>query len=354
MSARLRPLLLLVLPLLLAGIPVARAQPVDLYTGSAAVASQDEAERGRVLGKALTSALVRASGDSTLAADPRLPAQLEQASRWLQTYGYRQEVEPGPGGAPQVREYLQARFDPAGVQGALAALGRGVWGERPRTLLWLVIDDGSARRIAAASQVSALSALTRRARDRGIEVALPRMDAEDLARIDPDTLWGGPSSSALAAASRYGTPVALVVRLSRAGAGWQARSSLVDGGRPDDWSGTFADASAALAAAADGLADRLAQRFAVAAAERVVAQYEVAVAGVDSPDDFARVLSYLGTLSVVQSVTPVGAEGSSLSLAVTFTVGPARLRQVLALGGVLAFEEGALAADRRIALRLLR
>jgi hypothetical protein len=354
MSARLRPLLLLVLPLLLAGVQPVRAQSPDLYTGTAPVASQDEAERGRALGPALVSALVRASGDSTLAADPRLAAQLESAPRWLQTFGYRQEVEAGPGGTPQVREYLQARFDPAGLQAALGALGRGVWGERPRTLLWLVIDDGSARRIAASTQVSALGALTRRARDRGIEIALPRMDAEDLARIDPDTLWGGPSSAGLAAAARYGTPVVLIARLSRAGAGWQARFSLVDGGRPDDWSGTFADANAALAAAADGLADRLAQRFAVAAAERVVAQYEVSVAGVDSPDDFARVLSYLGTLSVVQSATPIGAEGSSLSLAVTFTVGPARLRQVLALGGVLAFEEGALAADRRIALRVLR
>jgi hypothetical protein len=345
-------------PLLLALLASApapvHAQVADLYTGSAPVAGQDEAERARALGPALVSALVRASGDPTLAGDPRLPAVLEQAPRWLQNFGYRQEVDTSAGGTPVVRDYLQARFDPAGVQSALESLGRTLWRERPRTLVWLVIDDGSTRRIASAAQVAALTALTGEARERGIEIVLPAMDAEDIARIDPDTLWGGPSNAGLAAASRYGTPVALIVRLSRAGAGWSARLTLVDGARPDDWSGSFADAGAALAAAAGGLADRLVQRYAMAAAERVVADYTVAIAGVTSAEDYARVTAYLGALSVVSAFQPAAAEGSTLTVAATLTVTPARLRQVLALGGVLAFDEGALADDRRIALRLLR
>ena len=214
-SARPRPsvLLLLLLSAMLCCASMAGAQPVDLYVGSAPVASQDEAERVRALGPALQSALVRASGDPTLASDPRLPAVLEQAPRLLQSFGWRQDVGQGADGAPVLRDSLQARFDPAGVQAALASLGRSVWSERPRTLVWLVIDDGSTRRIASAAQVAALGALTGAARERGVDLALPQMDAEDLARLDPDTLWGGPSSAALAAASRYGTPVALVVRL---------------------------------------------------------------------------------------------------------------------------------------------
>jgi len=354
-SARPRPsVLLLLLSAMLCCASMAGAQPVDLYVGSAPVASQDEAERVRALGPALQSALVRASGDPTLASDPRLPAVLEQAPRLLQSFGWRQDVGQGADGAPVLRASLQARFDPAGVQAALASLGRSVWSERPRTLVWLVIDDGSTRRIASAAQVAALGALTGAARERGVDLALPQMDAEDLARLDPDTLWGGPSSAALAAASRYGTPVALVVRLSRSGPGWGARFTLADGGRPDDWSATFPDAGTALAAAANGLADRLVQRFALAAAERVVADYEVAIAGVAGADDYGRVMAYLGGLSVVQSFAPIGAEGSTLEVAATLTVTPARLRQVLSIGGVLAFDEGALADERRIALRLVR
>jgi hypothetical protein len=339
--------------LMLAAAP-SRAQPADLYTGSAPVAGQDEAERARALGPALASALVRASGDATLLADARLPSVLERAPALVQSLGWRQEVETGPGGAPVLRDYLQARFDPVGVQAALGELGRSVWNERPRTLVWLVIDDGSTRRIAAAAQVAALGALTRTARERGIDLVLPVMDAEDVARIDPDTLWGGPSAAALAAASRYGTPVALIARLSRSGSGWGARFTLVDGGRPDDWSGTFPDANAALAAAASGLADRLAQRFALAAAERVVADYVVSVSGVAGAEDYARVMAYLSGLSVVSAFAPTGADGATLTLSATLTVTPARLRQVLAIGGVLGFDEGALADERRIALRLLR
>jgi hypothetical protein len=354
-SAAPRPYALLLCLLLLQALAApAAAAPVDLYAGEAPVAAQDEAERSRALAPALLSALVRASGDPTLATDARLPGVLEQAPRLLQSFGYRQVVETGADSAPVLRDYLQARFDPAGLQGALAALGRGVWSERPRTLVWLVIDDGSTRRIASAAQVAALGALSRTAQQRGIEFVLPAMDAEDLARIDPDTLWGGPSSAALAAASRYGTPVALVARLSRSGTGWSARLTLADGGRPEDWASNFGDANAALAAAANGLADRLAQRFALAAAERVVADYEVTIAGIAGADDYARVMAYLGGLSVVQSFAPRAAEGSTLSIAATLTVAPARLRQVLAIAGVLAFDEGALADERRIALRLVR
>ena len=54
------------------------------------------------------------------------------------------------------------------------------------------------------------------------------------------------------------------------------------------------------------------------------------------------------------SITALGAEGNTLSLLVTLSVTPARLRQVLALGGPLAFEDGALADEKRIALRVVR
>lgn len=332
----------------------AHAEVVDLYTGTAPVASQDEAERTRALRAALVSALVRASGDSTLTGDARLAPLLEQAPQWVQNFGYRQEVEATGGSTPVVRDYLQARFDPVQVAAGLESLGRSVWGERPRTLLWLVIDDGSTRRIASAAQVSALDALTRHARERGISIQLPTMDAEDLARVDANTLWEGSSAAAYAASARYGTPIALVVRLARSGAGWTARFGLADGGRGDSWSGTFADANAALVAAAGGLADRLAQRFAVAATERVVGDYTINIAGINSAEDFARVQSYLAGLSVISTFATTGAEGTTLTVAATLTVSPARLRQVLAVGGVLAFDDGALADARRIGLRLVR
>jgi hypothetical protein len=340
--------------LALVAIGSARAEVVDLYTGTAPVASQDDAERTRALRAAFVSALVRASGDSTLTGDSRLAPLLDQAPQWVQNFGYRQEVEASGGSAPVVREYLQARFDPEQVAAALAALGRTVWTERPRTLLWLVIDDGSTRRIASAAQVSALDALTRHARERGISIQLPTMDAEDLARVDANTLWEGSSAAAYAASTRYGTPIALVVRLARTGTTWNARFSLADGGRGDDWSDNFADANAALIAAAGGLADRLAQRYAVAAVERVVADYVIAISGIDSAEDFARVQSYLAGLSVITTFATTGAEGTTLTVAATLTVAPARLRQMLAMGGVLAFDEGALADERRIALRLVR
>lgn len=354
--AVLRPVIapwLVLLILVAVGVP-AWAQALDLYSGTAMVVSQDESERQRAVAPAFRSALIRASGDTSITDDARLAALLEQAPQWVQSYAFRQEIAAGPDGLASTRDFLQVRFDPEAVRQALATLDRSVWSERPRTLVWLVIEDGSTRRIASAAEVAALTALTRTALDRGIELRLPQLDREDLVLVDADRLWSEPSPSALAPAPRYGAAIALVVRLARQGSGWSARFSLLDGGRVEHWSGSYVDANAALTAAANGLADRLAQRFALSAAERVVADYELRIAGVGSAQDYARLMAYLNGLSVLQSFALREADGTTLTVAATLTVAPARLRQVLAIGGVLAFDDSALADPRSIALRLQR
>ena len=63
-------------------------------------------------------------------------------------------------------------------------------GPPPATLVWLVIDDGTRKTVASASQVAALGAMTGVAAERGIELKFPTLDGSDLARVDAD-LQGG-------------------------------------------------------------------------------------------------------------------------------------------------------------------
>jgi hypothetical protein len=322
-------------PLLMVAAAV-QAAPAALYSGEAVVANQEADERARVLGVALTAALVKVSGDPTLAADPALAAALERAPQLLTQFSYRQSIDRRDGSlAPRL--ILVAEFDRAGVDALLGELGRATWGDRrPRTLVWLVVDDGAGvRRIASASQVAALDAMTGAARGRGIELVLPVMDAEDFGKIDADALWSGPTERALLAAQRYGTPAVLVARLARSGNGWSGRFSLLAGDATEHFTVTFADSNSVLAAGANGLADRLAQRFAIAASERKIADYRVWVADVRSATDYARVMGYLGGLSVVSAIEPEGADGDRLLLKLTLNVGLDRLRQLLALDRTL-------------------
>lgn len=327
------------------------ASAADLYTGEAPVANQDDAERARALAPAFADVLARVSGDATVAQDPRLTVALAQAEAAATTWRYRQDATTLPDGSAGTRTVLVAQFDPAAVARALAAVGRGVWTERPRTLVWLVIDDGTTKRIASAAQVAALSSFTGRARERGIELVFPQMDGQDTAAIDAETLWNGPTSAALAAASRY-SGTALLAKLRRDGAGWQGTFALLDGGPPALWNATNADAATLLAWAASGLADRLAQRYAIKPEDRVAGDYRVWLADLGSAGDYAAAMAYLATLSSVDSVVPEGADGKRVLLKMRLNIRLERMRDVLALGDVLSFDDAGAADGAQATFRL--
>jgi hypothetical protein len=317
-----------------------RAQELALYTGEAAVASQDEAERARALPQALAQALVRASGDGSIASDPALSGKLEQAATLARQFSYRQVAEPGPGGAPQNRLFLSVQFDPAGVNQILGELKRPVWGQdRPQSLVFLVVDTGGPKQVASAAQASALTPLTRAAELRGIPLRFPQMDAEDLSRIDAMAAWEGDAAKVSTAAQRYGTPLIFLVRLNRQGAGWFGRFTLIEqfgGGAPESWSTSFPDAAGVLSAAAGGLADRLAQRYAMAGVQTKPTEYRVWVEKLDTSDDYGRVVKYLGGVSGVRGVEPETASGDRLLLKLTLTMTLERFRQVLTFEHKLA------------------
>jgi hypothetical protein len=256
-----------------------------------------------------------------------------------------------PDGSAGSRLVLVADFDPAAVTRALASIGRGTWSERPRTLVWLVIDDGQSKRIATAAQVAALASFVDRARERGIDTVFPQMDARDAAAIDAETLWSGAPSAALAAASRYAN-TALVARLRRDGASWHGAFALLDGGPPAQWTAENADAATLLAWAAAGLADRLAQRYTIAPADRVVGDYRVWLTDLRSAADFADAVAYLGRLSLVDALTPEGADGQRLLVKLRLNVRLEKMRDVLGLGDVMVWDDAGASDGAQATFRL--
>ena len=326
------------------------AQDTSIYSGEVEVASQDEIERESVLGRALTQALIRASGDPTIAQDPGLAAALAAAPGLLRQHSYHQQVENG-----QARLLLVAQFDPAGIERILRGLNRPMWdAARPVTVVWLVIDDGKRKTIANSGQVSALPGLTGHARQRGVPLRFPQLDSEDRAYIDPEMLWQGGDAQALKASARYQGQAALIARLTRAGNEWTGRFTYVDEGGSEHWGARHPQSSIVLVAAAEGLADRLAHRYAVSAQDRVVGDYQVWVGNLRSADDYADAIKYLQGLSVVRALTPIGAEGDRVLLKVTLEVSLNRLRRVFELGKVLAFDDTAPVEGAQASFRLLR
>jgi len=310
------------------------AQDMDLYEAAVDVPGQDEASRAAALPAALAGVLLRLTGDPTVTTDPALRDELAKAAQWLQTYRYQQEADPS--GTP--RTLLIARFDRAAVDELVSRSGRRHWPTpRPTPVVWLAIDDGRGARLLSSAQASVVAPLTRRAEQRGLRLTYPLLDLEEQQKVAVTPLWNGDSSAARAASRRYQSRVALIGKLYRSGAGWRAEWQVWDGDTRLAEAAPSADSAlTVLAAGADLVADALAARYVEQIASAGPAgRYAIWIEGIRSAEDYARVLAYLGRLSVVRQVEPQRVVRDRLRLELDLATGVEGLARLVAAEDVL-------------------
>jgi hypothetical protein len=314
----------------------ALAQDEALYEGESMVDSQSEEQRAAALPRALGQVLVKVTGDPGAAGDPAFSRALGNAARMVQQYRYREDVV-NVGGAPQLRSFLIARFNPQSVDELVAGAGRTVWpAPRPKPLLWLAIDDGRGPRLVGEAQQNAVSSLTRRANERGLVVTFPLGDAQDQTLGGPQAVWRDDVAAVRDAAVRYGHAPVLIGKLRRGGAGWQADWVLIDGGTElHRWSASDANAAMVLAAGADGAASTLSKHFSTRILSGPAGDYEVLVLGLADGDDYGRLLAYLKRVAIVRRIEPLQASGDTLRLELGLSSGVEGLSRLVAGGGVL-------------------
>lgn len=305
LSRSLMPLLASVLACSLALSPGARAEVVDwLYQVEVPVADQSPDARSAAAESALAEVLGRISGASPLPDSVALRGALAAPERYYSQFRFLAATETAP---------LRLRFDFApGITIELAkALGLPVWwANRPRVVPWIVMGD---RVVTANADDAFATALTQRARERGIPLVLPQANELGEAPLSAArVLRGNQAELALAAAAYQGEAVG-TVRVTDRGGRYRSSWSLE---LPDGqlrFNASAVDPAGLGAAAADALADRLAARFAASGGGGTLA---IRLTGVQTPTDFARLLDYLAGLEFVDAVqvTAVDAQGMSLSV----------------------------------------
>ncbi len=323
----------IILPVLFNVNVQAQSLTESLYSGEALVSSQSELDRQVASRSALSQALVKLSGDQSLLGEPELSALLDRAPDLISQYAYRSEVEPGPNGQANNLIYLEVVFAKEGMEQILRKLNRPVWvSQRPGAVAWLIIEDGLNLRIASSSQAAALKALTRTARNRGLKLKLPTMDNLDLSRVDAFKVWRGETAGVAIATPRYGEKVALIVRLNKIDTGWRARMTLLEKNKViDSWSEDQIDAAGVLFGASSGAANRLASRYAVSPEDLVAGLYRVEFSAIENADDYANLMGYLKSLSVVSGVFPTAASSQKLFADLSLEVSLERFAKVLAM-----------------------
>ena len=313
-----------------------RAGAQGPFEAEVKVNGQGETERNAGFARALSQVLQRLSGDRSVSAQPGVGQELRRARDFVKTYDYRQDEGVGPTGAPTFGTTLIVRFDQDEVEEMIAVLGLPVWAQpRPKPVLWLAIDDGKGARLVGLGQANAARSALNRAKDRGYSLGLPSGNAAEQAVVG--AIWRGDSAAVARASQRYSPPMQLIGKVYRAGAGWKADWTFVDGGKVlNSWSTSENDARRAIASGADGAADALMRRYAKrSTAAGPAGSYAVTFGGLRSSADYMRLAGYLDKLAVVRRMTPVSASPESVPYSLELSTGLGGLRRLIERDGVL-------------------
>ena len=319
---------------------------VELYEASVPVANQNTVQRNRALAAALEAVLIKVSGQRNVRAYPELADAIGRASGYAQQYQYRNVQAPrtvinSAGEEETVMEpelQFWVRFDPRAVDKMLKEAGLPIWGgERPMTLVWLVAEvEGERVLVGGDAGVDLQKIVIDTGEQRGIPVLFPLLDLMDQQNISVGQVWGGFMEDIRRASARYATEGILVGRaFQQSGDWWTVRWSYWDGEKENYWDQQAPELEQLLVSGVDVVANELASRYAVNAAIGGRQSLELTVRQVDNLDEYARVLSYLQSLTAVESVEPEEVRGDELNLRVQVAGGRAVLEQAIALGHIL-------------------
>jgi hypothetical protein len=306
----------------------------NLYTitvplSSEALRDQEPSTEESYVRFAMGQLLTRVTGRPDAFLNPALEDLVRDAAQYVVQRGYPD------------RENLLVTFDSQAIEDALVQRSQPVWGEeRPLTLMWVAIDAGFGERsilgaespgIIRSSQLTIVedelrAQLELAASDRGLPVTLPLWDLQDISTLDFIDIWGGFGDRVRRASERYGADAILSGRVRVTQYGFDAQWTLLRGRSQYILSG------GTLRSGLDQLADLYAGEFS-SIGNALIAR--VTVMGVETLENYGKVMRYMEDLSVLDSVDVENFAGTMLTLRVAARGGPDVLERVLTLGDVL-------------------
>ena len=281
----------------------------SLYDVRVPVTQRGEAELSGAVVEGLNTVLVRVSGRADIGQFDSVRQALRQARSLLLQYRYDREFVDGE---EQLRVALS--FSEPEVNRLLLQSGLPVWDKnRPQTLVWLVVDDVSGRQfVSEETHPDVVAALREAAAARGLPLAFPVLDIDDRIQLNIDQVWSMQLDAVRRAAERYRTSHVLTGRITRLSTRWLGNFVYLSA---DDEA--FVDHQAPMVAeiltpTVNTIADELVARYAVLRSEGDSLNANIVVSGVNDFRDYARLLTYLEGVAVIEHANPVWVDGSQL------------------------------------------
>lgn len=313
--------------------PASQAVAIEmtsLYTAQVPLDPEESDPRTAAYRSALQEVLLRVSG-SAISSDPELFDLLFPSPT-----SYVVQFRPGED------DTMFVSFDGEAVEEVLRRNGQPVWGsDRPLTLVWLAVDWGQGEReiIGAddpertddeARTIDRNRLLRERvleiAERRGLPIAFPLLDTEDLAKVTFPDIWGGFDELVIDASQRYEADSVLIGRI-RPDSSQRNRWAWHFGTDVRSWNGE-PELVVSL------IADELAAEFAIGG-DSVLASVVLNVGGITSVDAYGTVQRILANMNVIETLVITEVEGDRIQYRVDAHGGAERLARSLRLAGLV-------------------
>ncbi len=278
-----------------------------LYAGEVLISGQSEHERNAAIPVALIQVLQKLTGQRELPVSPEFDQALGNADQMLRSFRYRNVNRTGSDGVAVEGLRLVARFIQSEVDTLVQQLGLPRWQQqRPGVQVWVVIDDGSTRKLNPVEFAYAWEAIQDIANSRGLSVSWPKLDEEKEQLMDLSLIWGGFTDYLIG----RGAPAdgVVIVAARREGAQWLLRWNMTAGEQRWHWRNIDRELKFALLEGIHQMTNQLASANAIAASEQRQWTAMVSVSALSSVRDYVRCFEFLQNLSLVTSVGILGAE----------------------------------------------
>lgn len=303
----------------------------DLYTVTVEPTVETGRQRADIVRLGMEQLLVRVTGRPDAVASPDLEPLVEDAEQYINSYGSSRDGQ-----------HYQVGFQESAINRELADRNWPVWGaERPMTLLWIAIESAAGERaiLSESPDEDELSPemleLMQSVRDEikstadrlGLPVTLPLLDLVDMQAVDFADIWGRFDDRIAFASRRYDADAELIGLVQARDFGLDIEWSLLRDGRSRSARPTT------IAEGIEWLASGYAAEYSTIGGDRTT---RVLIRDIDNFSDYGRVMHYLESLSVLESVDVEDFDGTDVILSLTLRGGDETLSRLLTLGGVLA------------------
>lgn len=305
--------LLALLATLFLSVPVFAEKVENLYSANVIVSDEGDTERQRGLKNALAQVLIKVSGSRSILVEPAAKQAVKNPLRYLSQFSY---VNDNDG-----TQHLNVEFDEEAVRNLLLNNSLPLWqGDRPQVLLWLAIEKTSRRQLIGTNSHPDTQKLIQAAMQRrGLPYLLPLLDLTDRSLVSVAEVWGGFRDVIRQASIRYSTEATVIGRLFQVAGGWRSHWSLInEDGSTDVWDVDGNDEATVMAAAIDGLADRLGRVYATRIDNTRSAVVTLSINNISGVEDYAKALAYIESLNFVDRVSVHEIRGANASFIVNY------------------------------------